>query len=187
MTSRVNGEGSEAEAALLSAFVFLHRQKQKKSATGAPNARHARVLDHFQNRARRLVEERAVTEEAIARVFEAGQQLPARPPQQELQLFGAPGATAAGRIRIRNRSAQPAHFELCVGEAVEGNAQPNIECEPARGTLGPGATQLVRIAADLRDFSAGERVTLPVECRWRLGRDCLWLVVTAEATEPEAR
>lgn len=187
MTSRVNGGDSEEEAALLSAFLFLHRQKQRRTAPAPSNARHARVLDHFQNRARRLVEERAVTEEAIARVFEAGQQLPSRPAQQELQLFGAAGATAAGRIRIRNRSAHSAHFELCVGEAIDGDAQPSIECEPARGTLAAGATQLVRIAADLKGLTAGGRVTVPVECRWRSGRDYLWLVITAEAMDPRAR
>jgi len=187
MTSRVNGDGSEAEAAMLSAFLYLHRQKQNRAERAQPNPRYARVLDHFQTRARRLQDERVVTEEVIERVLEGGKRLPPRPAQQELELVGVAGGTAAGRVRIRNRSERLADFELCIGQAVAGAVPVAIECQPPRGALAAGDTALVRVAADLGRFRAGDSVTVPIECRWRTGHDYLWLVIRADSEERRSR
>jgi hypothetical protein len=187
MTTRLNGDGSEEEDALLSAILYLHRQKQRRALRAQPNSRHARVLDHFQSRARRLQEERLATEEVLERVHEGGRSLPPARPQQELVLSGVARAISAGRLRIRNRSERVADFELCAGDPIEGTRSVPVAFEPARGTLEKGGTLLVRVAADLARCRPGDRLTVPIECRWRTGRDRIWLVIEVDTDEEAAR
>jgi hypothetical protein len=179
MTSRINRQSAEEEDALLSALLFLHRKKQERAREAEPNPRYARILDHFQGRARRLQEERVVTEELLERLFDGGKSLPPGAPHQELTIQGAAGGVAAGRLRVRNAAAETASFELVVGAPLEGERRVLVSCEPKAGTLLAGGTELVRVRADLGDFRAGEVVTVALECRWRTGRDYLWLSVQA--------
>jgi hypothetical protein len=96
-------------------------------------------------------------------------------------------AGAAGRLRIVNRSMAPAAFDVVVGDVLEGHRRPAVQLAPAAGTLDPGGSCVVRVEASLAGFAAGERVTLPLECRWPTGADRLWLVVTALPGPGDAR
>jgi hypothetical protein len=173
-------EGSDAEDALLAAFVEVHRRKQQRAVGAAGGDARARIVAHFERRGQRLRGERLVTAELIDRLFTAGETLPARRNQQEIRIEGRAGGPAAGRLRVTNRSAAPARFELVVGDLIEGERRPELRFAPASGALAPGASQLVRVEAVLAGWRAGDRATLPVECRWRDGSDRAWLIVSAE-------
>jgi hypothetical protein len=179
MATDVGREDEAEEDAMLAMLVELHRRNQRP----APGAQRAgardRVVDHFERRGQRLRGERLVTAELIERLFRGGEALPPPRAQQELALEGAAGASAAGRLRVTNRSAAHARFDLVVGSAVEGERAPDVRFEPQHGQLAPGASALVRVEASLLGWRAGERATLPVECRWREGADRAWLVVVA--------
>jgi hypothetical protein len=169
-----NGE----EEALLAALLAMHRRRQAR-ARPRKGSTYARLLDYFERRGQRLRGERLATSELLERLVPQGP--PLRRIQQELALVGAPGTQAAGRFRVTNRSAAPARFDLVVGEPLEGEARPDVRFEPRHGCLEPGESSLVRVEASLAGLSAGQRITLPLECRWRTGFDRLWLILGAEA------
>jgi hypothetical protein len=179
MRLELGREGPDAENAFVAALVEMHRaRRQRARDTGSTRER---ILGHFERRGERLRGEKLVTGELIERLFEGSVALGPRRAQQELEIRGVAGEVAAGRIRIANRSVAHASFDLAAGEAVEGERSPKLRFEPVGGALGPGESCLVRIEAGLAGWSAGERVTIPVECRWPMGADRLWLVVTALA------
>jgi len=172
-------ERTEAESALVAALVEVHRAKRRRAAERDPAGTRERILEHFERRGQRLRGERLVTSELIVRLFETNGALAPRRAQQELEIVGAAGYSAAGRLRVTNRSEARAAFELVVGDVIDGEHRPRVALSPPAGTLDPGETRLVRVEAGLWDFAAGERVTLPVECRWPTGADRLWLVILA--------
>jgi hypothetical protein len=172
-------EGPDEENALVAALVEMHRARRQRSRDHGSTRE--RILSHFERRGERLRGEKLVTAELIERLFEGSVSLKPRRAQQELEIRGVAGTSAAGRIRVANRSQARASFDLVIGNAVEGERSPEVRFEPADGALGPGEACLVRVEAALAGWSSGERVTIPVECRWPTGADRLWLVVTASA------
>jgi hypothetical protein len=178
------GRGADGEEnAMVAALLEVHRRKQRLARSAVPHEAHSRILDHFERRGQRLRGEKLVTAELIERLFAAGAAIPARRPQQEIEIWGQAGGTAAGRARVINRTSASASFELVVGEPTEGKSSVDIRFEPASGTLAPNEALFVRVEASLMDWQAGARITVPVECRWRDGTDRLWLVIAAH-TEP---
>jgi hypothetical protein len=176
-------EGSDVEDAMLATLVEIHRRtrQRERGDDGDRGDPRARIVAHFERRGQRLRGERLVTAELIDRLFAAREAIPPSLPQQEVRIEGAAGREAAGRLRVSNRSTRRARFDLVTGDLVDGERRPEVRFEPSGGELDPGASALVRVVADLRRFAAGERGTVPVECRWREGRDRAWLVVVAHA------
>jgi hypothetical protein len=170
--------GQDEEDMMLAALLALHRRKQKK-ARRDPRSDYERVLQGFEARGQRLRGERLMISELVERLFEGSRSLPVRKLQQELEITGPAGAAAAGRFGVTNRSAGRERFELVAGEPMEDGPRPQLVFEPAAGELEPGERLRVRVEAGLQGFEAGASVTVPVECRWRYGRDRLWLVVSA--------
>ena len=187
MPSAFGSDSSEAEDALLSALLQIHRSKQRELSKSDPGGAYGRILEHFTKRGERLRGERLVTAELIERLVEGGKALPRRAVQQELELAAAAGSTAAGRFRVTNRSATGERFELVAGGALDGVRRPALAFEPAGGLLAAGESALVRVEARLTGWRAGESSTVPVECRWPSGRDRLWLVLTASPDPGPAR
>ena len=165
------------QSGLFAALIELHRKKQQNRRR-ATDSEYARVLDHFERRAERLHEERLLTAELVGGAFEAVRSLPRPAAQQELEIIGPLGGTAAGRFRVRNRSHAPVVVECVAGEALSAPS-PSIHFEPSSCELAAGASALIRVAADLVVFRAAGSCTVPVECRSGHRRDRLWLVVTA--------
>lgn len=172
-------ESPDQEDALLATLLQIHRSKQERANRAGASGSYARILKHFAERGQRLRGERLVTAELIERLFESGKGIPARHAQQELEIIGAPGATAAGRLRVTNRSAARARFDFVVGEPLDGGRAAPIAFDPQQDELDPGQTQLVRVEASLTAWRDRDRVTIPIECRWASGRDRLWLIVSA--------
>ncbi|SRR6266545_3674903 len=183
MANDFGREGGDAEDKMLAALVELYRRKQGRRGAGGGDRvdPRARVVAHFERRGQRLRGERLVTAELIDRLFAASETLPAARSQQEVHIEGVAGAEAAGRLRVSNRSAVRARFELCAGDPIDGGRRLEVRFEPASDELEPGASALVRVAVGLRGWAAGEQVTAPVECRWREGRDRAWLVIATHA------
>ena len=173
--------GEEREDALVATLVALHRQRRGK-ATQAAGGEHQRVVAHFERRSERLRGEKLVTSEIVEQLLGASAALAERPVHRELELRGAAGGSAAGRFRIRNLATVPNGFELVVGDAISGPTPREVRLEPGRLLLAPGETAWVRVEVSLAGFAQGERVTLPLHCRWDGGWERLWLVA---ATEPE--
>jgi hypothetical protein len=172
------------EDAMLALLVELHRRNQQPPRGPRDPGARARIVEHFERRGQRLRGERLVTAELIERLYQGGAALPPARPQQEIALEGPAGGRAAGRLRVTNRSAETARFDLVVGEPVEGGPLP-VHFQPAHGALAPGASVLVRVEADLAGWRGGDRATLPVECRWRAGADRAWLSVVARPRAAE--
>ena len=168
-----------AEDAMVATLLEFHRRK-RQATNQDPRGAHGRILDHFDRRGQRLRGERLITSELIERLFGARAALPSPRPQQELEIWGPAGATAAGRVRLTNRSHAKASFDLVVGEPDQGTRPSAIRFEPARGALEANETVLVRVEASLIGWEPGQRATLPVECRWREGTDRVWLVIAAQ-------
>jgi hypothetical protein len=181
------GRDDADEDAMLALLVELNRRNQQPPRGARDPGARARIVEHFQRRGQRLRGERLVTAELIERLFSGGETLPPARPQQEIALEGPAGGRAAGRLRVTNRSAEAARFDLVVGEPVGGEhaARVEVRFEPAHGALAPGASVLVRVEADLAGWRADDRATLPIECRWRAGADRAWLNVVAVA-QPRA-
>jgi len=175
------GAGQKEEDAVLAALLAFHRRRQQRAHAAEPRAAYSRILRHFDARGQRLRGERLVTSELIERLFAGAKALPA-PVHRELTIAGPPGGVAAGRVRVKNRSAGRALFELVVGETVEGRAPVEVTVEPRHAELEAGETCLIRVAASLAGWQGGDSATLSVECRWPGGRDRLWLVVTASSS-----
>jgi hypothetical protein len=172
---------TDAESAMVAALVEAHRSRQRRSSERDPAGTRERVLGHFERRGQRLRGENLVTNEIVARLFEGSRALAPARVQQELEIRGEAGRSAAGRFRVTNRARTRASFELVIGEPLEGERRPSVRLEPRAGALAPGESCLVRIEASLSELSAGDRTTLPLECRWPNGADRLWLVVDALA------
>jgi hypothetical protein len=170
---------SDQEDALLAALLQLHRRRTSERARSAPASSYGRILEHFERRGQRLAGERLITSQIVERLFESTRALPSKGVQQELEIVGRAGGSAAGRFRVTNRSAATATFAFVVGEPAGGSERAPLTFDPPAGELAPGATALVRVEADLRGWRPAETVTLPVECRWPGGRDRLWLVVSS--------
>ena len=166
---------SDAEAALFSALVYLQRQRTTQDQSPSRQ----RLSEHLAERARRLNRERLLTEELLQRIADNPALLPRRV-QRELQIAGAPGGTAAGRFDVRNRSGEPARFELVFGSPMDGEPSLPVRFEPASAELAVGEARRVRVVADLSRLGPGRSLTLPVECRWPTGSDRLWLIVSTE-------
>ncbi|MFI5308069.1 MAG: hypothetical protein ACHQ53_11985 [Polyangiales bacterium] len=167
----------EQEGSLLAALVELHRKKQRNARRAAGENAYARVLEHFDQRGKRLRGELLLTEELIERSLGDASKLPPQT-QQELEIVGPVGDTASGRFRVHNRTTHPALVEIVVGEPLSGPT-PVLSFEPKNVELAAGAAALVRVMADLRVFREPGSCTVPVECRAGGRRDRLWLIVTA--------
>jgi hypothetical protein len=173
------GSNTDEEDALVAAIVAMHRKKQATEDRAAGG--YAGVVRHFERRGQRLRAERLVTEELVSRLLAGGRALPQPREHREITLVGPAQEVAAGRIRVANRTSDPASFELVSGDAVDGARHPSLTFEPRAGELAPGQTHLVRVEASLAGFAPGETVTVPVELRFRLGFDRIWVVVRAES------
>src|SRR3954468_19641807 len=119
MATSFGSRDSDAEDALLATLVEVHRRKQRGDIAADGGDARARIVAHFARRGQRLRGERLVTAELIDRLFSASEALPPRRNQQEVRIAGRAGGTAAGRLRVSNRSSTPARFELVVGDPVE--------------------------------------------------------------------
>lgn len=177
-----DGDARADEDAMLAALVEIHRRKQLRARTRNLDATQARILAHFERRGERLRGERLITSELLDRLFDASAAVPCRRAQQELLIEGPPGGAAIGRFSVTNRSGRSAQFELVLGDPVEGNRPVKVQFEPTTDSREPGQSGLVRVVADLRGWSSGERLTVPVQCRWREGSDRIWLVICSRAT-----
>jgi hypothetical protein len=180
-------ELSGDEDALLAALLQIHRAKAQRARQADPEGGYGRILAHFEERGHRLRGEKVVTSEIVERLFASTKVLAKQGPQRELELVGRAGTSAAGRFHVTNRSSESARFELVVGDALDHGPRPAISFTPAQGELGAGASILVRVEANLRSLRAGDRTTVPVECRWRRGRDRMWLVVSVDDDGEGAR
>src|SRR4051812_31053575 len=150
MAMNFGSEDGDAEDALLAALVEVHRRKQRGDRVVADGGdARARIVAHFARRGQRLRGERLVTAELIDRLFSASEAMPPRRNQQEVRIAGRAGGTAAGRLRVSNRSSTPARFELVVGDPVEGDRSPIVRLNPAHGDVEPGASEIVRVEAAL--------------------------------------
>lgn len=179
------GPGTDEEAALLAALVELHRKKHRKRSASSDGP-YAQVLEHFEQRGKRLRGERLVTEDLIARTLESTRALPAPSAQQELEIVGRVGTSAAGRFRVENRAPRTVRVEFAVGEALSG-AAPGLRFDPPSLELATGASALVRVEADLSAWRKARSSTVPVECRAEGRRDRLWLTITAFAAGEVSR
>jgi hypothetical protein len=167
------------EDAVVAALLELHRKKQRAQRPTGKGGGYVRVLEHFEKRGQRLRGERLVTEELLGRLVDAARSLPPPAVQQALEIAGPIGGVALGRFRITNRSAEHTRVDLVVGEPLEGPSPAGITFDPAKPTLAPGETRLVRITVDLETTPAATSSVLPVEARGGGRRDRLWLTVTA--------
>jgi hypothetical protein len=187
MSFDVGRDGLDDEDAMVGTLLAIHRRRQERARRADPGGAAARILGHFERRGQRLRGERLVTAELIERLFQGGKALPVRRVQQELEVVGVPGGTAAGRVRVANRGSERARFDLVVGEPLRGQARPRVTFDPGHAELAAGETVLVRVEAHLGGWRAGDSVTLPVECRWAGGSDRLWLVISIPGAGARAR
>ena len=181
------GRRLDDEDAMLAALLELHRRKQERARPRDLGSNYERILKHFERRGERLRGERLITAELTERLLRGTATLPPPRLQQEMEITGTPGQTAAGRVRITNRSSVQAQFEIVIGRPLDGSECPSIDFEPRRSELGPGESCLLRVAVNLAGWKSGRSVTIPVECRWGAGFDRLWLVVSIPSAQGRAR
>lgn len=177
MTPRLDID-DEQKSDLIAALIELHRRKQRHARAKNGDNAYERVLHHFEQRDKRLRTELLVTEELVERSLGSARALPPPSVQQELEISGPLGGTAAGRFRVHNRSDSAAVVEFVVGDAFAGPA-PSLRFEPAYPEVPAGGTTLVKVVADLTAMNEPGSSTVPIECRSSGRRDRLWLIVTA--------
>jgi len=182
---RAGGEADrDEENALFVALLELHRRKQLKVQRDAGQSAYGRVLEHFEQRGKRLAGERLAMEQLLGGALRGAQALPPSV-QQELVISGPLGSSAGGRFRVRNRLSRATRVELVAGDALDGVA-PALRFEPQALELAPGAAALVRVVADLGPVRGAGRCTVPVQCRADGTCDRLWLVIESYDAHKEA-